>query len=46
MKNTGCELVIPEGVPRTAPPTDWEPQLLHTRVDRRRVLKAYRLTVG
>ena len=46
VKNTGCELVIPERVPQTAPPTDWELQLLHTQIDRRRVLKAYRLTVG
>ena len=41
VKNTGCELVIPERVRQTAPPTDWEPQLLHTQVDRHLVLEAY-----
>ena len=44
--NTGFELVIPENVPTTTPPTDWELEMLRTRVDRGRQLAKRRLTVG
>jgi glutaconate CoA-transferase subunit B len=46
VKNTGCELVIPAHVPHTAPPSDLELYLLHTQIDRRGVLKHYRLSIG
>ncbi len=32
--NTGFELVIPDHVPTTTPPTDWELEQLRTKVDR------------
>jgi glutaconate CoA-transferase, subunit B len=44
--NTGFELVIPEKVPTTTPPTDWELEMLRTRVDRDGQLKKHRLTLG
>lgn len=39
--NTGCELVIPEKVPMTAPPTKEEIYILRTRVDRGGLLMDY-----
>ena len=44
--NTGFELVIPENVPTTTPPTDWELDQLRTKVDRDGVLRRRRVTVG
>jgi len=44
--NTGFELVIPETVPTTTPPTDWELEQLRTKVDRDGVLRRRRVTVG
>ncbi|HEY8578497.1 MAG TPA: CoA-transferase [Beijerinckiaceae bacterium] len=44
--NTGFELVIPDDVPQTTPPTDWELEMLRTRVDRGGLLKKRRMTVG
>ncbi|HWL04788.1 MAG TPA: CoA-transferase [Xanthobacteraceae bacterium] len=46
VENTGFELVIPDNVPETTPPTDWELEVLRTRVDRGGVLKKRRMTVG
>ncbi len=44
--NTGFELIIPEKVSETSAPTDRELFLLRNFVDRGRVLKDFRLTVG
>ncbi len=45
--NTGFELVMPKNVPTTTPPTDYELNLLRTRVDREGVLRKWRrMTVG
>lgn len=44
--NTGCELIIPDVVPRTQEPSELELFILRTQVDRTRVLRDYRLTVG
>lgn len=46
VKNTGFELVIPDDVPTTTAPTDWELEVLRTQVDRDGVLRDRRLTVG
>ena len=46
VENTGFELVIPDNVPTTTPPTDWELNMLRTRVDRGGLLKKRRMTVG
>jgi acyl CoA:acetate/3-ketoacid CoA transferase beta subunit len=46
VRSTGCEVVVPERVPQTAPPTDLELYLLHSQIDRRRVLANYRLSIG
>jgi glutaconate CoA-transferase, subunit B len=46
VKNTGFDLIVPQDVPMTTPPTDEELDLLRTRVDRDGVLKKFRLTVG
>lgn len=43
---TGCELIISPTVHQTSPPTELELYLLRSQVDRTRVLKNYRLTVG
>jgi len=44
--NTGFELMIPENVPTTTPPTDYELAVLRTHVDRGGLLKKRRMTVG
>jgi glutaconate CoA-transferase, subunit B len=44
--NTGFELVIPDDVPTTTPPTDWELEMLRTRVDSRGQLRKRRVTAG
>ena len=44
--NTGFELVIPDEVPTTTPPTDWELDMLRTRVDRNGMLRKRRMTIG
>jgi len=44
--NTGFELVVPDNVPTTTPPTDWELNVLRTQVDRGGLLKKRRMTVG
>jgi glutaconate CoA-transferase subunit B len=44
--NTGCELVVPDTVPETPPPTDQELFVLRNHVDRDGVLKDVRTTVG
>lgn len=44
--NTGFELVVPDEVPTTTPPTDFELKALRTQVDRNGVLRKRRLTVG
>lgn len=44
--NTGFELAIPDEVPTTTPPTDWELEVLRTRVDRDGQLRRRRVTVG
>jgi glutaconate CoA-transferase subunit B len=44
--NTGFELVIPDDVPQTTPPTDWELEMLRTKVDRGGVLRNKRLSIG
>ena len=46
IENTGFELVIPDEVPTTTPPTDRELEILRTRVDRGGRLKTRRVTVG
>ena len=46
IENTGFELVIPDDVPTTTPPTDRELEILRTRVDRAGRLKTRRVTVG
>ena len=46
VENTGFELVMSEEVPTTTPPTDWELEMLRTRVDRGGQLRTRRLTVG
>ncbi|MBI4296453.1 MAG: hypothetical protein HY667_04985 [Chloroflexi bacterium] len=47
LDNTGFTPVLPKDVPQTTPPTDYELNLLRTRVDRTGVLRRYtRLTVG
>jgi glutaconate CoA-transferase subunit B len=46
IENTGCELVLPNRVPETAPPSETELFVLRSQVDRKRVLKDYRLTIG
>ena len=46
VSNTGFELVIEGEVPQTTPPTDWELQVLRTRVDRGGRLRTRRMTVG
>ena len=44
--NTSFELVIPDDVPTTTPPTDWELEALRTLVDRGGQLRKRRVTVG
>lgn len=44
--NTGFELVIPETVPTTTPPSDWELQVLRSQVDRDGALRRRRMTFG
>ena len=44
--NTGFELVIPKDVPQTTEPTDWELDVLRTKVDRQGRLRKRRVTVG
>ena len=44
--NTGFDLVVPEAVPITTPPSEFELQALRTQVDRDGVLRQRRLTVG
>ncbi|MAF47221.1 MAG: CoA-transferase [Rhodospirillales bacterium] len=44
--NTGCELVVPDEVPETAPPSEQELFVLRNHVDRDGVLKEVRATVG
>ncbi len=44
--NTGFELVIPDEVPTTTPPTDWELHELRTKVDRGGQLRRTKVTVG
>lgn len=44
--NTGFDLVVPDDVPTTTPPTEWELQTLRSRVDRGGTLKETRLTIG
>jgi glutaconate CoA-transferase, subunit B len=44
--NTGFDLVIPDHVPTTTPPTDWELEQLRTKVDRDGQLRRRRVTVG
>ena len=45
--NTGFELAMPKNVPTTTPPTDYELELLRTRVDRGGQLRKWtRLTMG
>ena len=44
--NTGFELVIPDNVPTTTAPTDWELEQLRTKVDRGGALRRRRVTVG
>ena len=44
--NTGCELIVPAHVPTTKSPSETELFILRTQVDRTRVLKDYRLTIG
>ncbi|MDF2114479.1 hypothetical protein PY365_02735 [Roseiarcaceae bacterium H3SJ34-1] len=46
IENTGFELVIPDNVMTTTPPTDRELDILRTRVDRDGLLKKRRMTVG
>lgn len=46
VQNTAFELAIEGDVPQTTPPTDWELQVLRTRVDRGGRLRKRRLTVG
>ena len=46
VKNTGFELAIEGKVPQTTPPTDWELEVLRTRVDRGGRLRKRRVTVG
>jgi len=44
--NTGFELVVPDHVPTTTPPSDFELHTLRTQVDRAGVLRKRRVTVG
>lgn len=44
--NTGFELVIPDKVPTTTAPTDWELEALRTKVDRGGLLRRTTVTVG
>ena len=44
--NTGCEIIVPANVPTTKAPSETELFILRTQVDRTRVLKDYRLTIG
>jgi hypothetical protein len=44
--NTGFELIMPDSVARTPPPTQRELFLLRNFVDRGRVLQTFRLTIG
>jgi glutaconate CoA-transferase subunit B len=46
IENTGCEVIVPDGVPTTTPPSPWELHLLRTQIDSKRVLTDYRLTIG
>lgn len=46
VENTGFDLVIPDEVPTTTPPTDRELEVLRTRVDRTGRLQEKELTVG
>jgi glutaconate CoA-transferase subunit B len=46
IRATGCELIVPRDVAQTAEPTEHELYLLHNHIDRNRVLRGYRLTVG
>lgn len=46
VENTGFELVIPDNVPMTAPPSAWELEMLRTRVDRGGQLRRKKVTVG
>ena len=44
--NTGFELVIPDNVPQTVAPTDYELEMLRTKVDPDGQLRKKRVTVG
>jgi glutaconate CoA-transferase subunit B len=46
VKHSGCDIIVPDNVPQTAPPTDHELYLLRSQIDPERLLKDYRLTVG
>jgi glutaconate CoA-transferase, subunit B len=44
--NTGCELVIPDDVPQTRAPSEYELFLLRTQIDRTGTLRQFPLTIG
>ena len=44
--NTGCERIVPARVPTTEEPRETELYVLRTQVDRTRVLRDHRLTIG
>ncbi len=44
--NSGCEIVIPENVPTTKPPTQLELLLLRTQIDRGGTLRNFPLSIG
>ena len=44
--NTGFELIMPDKVPTTKPPTNKELEILRTRVDSDGLLRDYQLMVG
>lgn len=47
LDNTGFKPVLPKDVPQTTPPTDWELEMLRTRVDSNGALRNWkRMTVG
>lgn len=46
VENTGFELILPDNIPQTPPPSEGELFLLRNFIDRGRLLKNFRLTVG
>ncbi|MET8947900.1 CoA-transferase [Streptomyces sp. NPDC004542] len=46
LDNSGCEIVVPDDVPATRPPTELELMLLRTQVDRTGTLRTFQVTYG